>query len=397
MNSVRLPLPRWVSFLALLIAFTLLRFSFGLRFVAIFTWLFPVFMMTWVRSNKPSLGLLLGWFSSILAAAIFSLPVAHLWEGTPIYWVVTGTVGSLFFLPFAVDRLIGHRLSGITSTLVFPLAWVTIEYLSSSTPFMSTAYVMALTQFDSPLITQISSVTGVWAITFLMTWLAPVVCLAFEHRFEWSRIARPVSLFLISLIAVLCFGSIRLGLDRPATSTVRVAGITASSRDKTLESGVSLLNTYVPPAADANARIIMTHEVAIFITVEDEPALIRAGQELARKEGIYLLIGLQVEDKGRSLLHENKTIFISPDGELLSEYTKQRLMPGEIGYYIRGEGPAPVLATPYGTISILICSDATFPDFVRRQVGCSDADILLVPAWCYRPDSLTEIGPTSAK
>jgi len=384
MNTVRLSLPRWLSFLALLIAFVLLRFSLGPRVVPTFTWLFPVFMMAWVRSNKPGWGLLLCWVSSILAVAIIILPYAFMWGGPPISWMVAGIVGSLLFLPFAVDRLISHRLSGILSTLVFPLTWVTVECLSSFSPFMSTAFVLALTQFDFPLIAQISSVTGIWGISFLVVWLAPVVCLALEHRFEWSRVARPVSLFLIVLFAVLCFGGIALGLDRPTSPTVRVAGVTASSRGGALESGVSLLNNYVPQAAAAGAKIVMLHEGAIFIAAEDEPALLSVGQELSRQEGVYLLLGLQVEDDDRSLPYENKTIFIAPDGELLSVYLKQGLAPGEMASFVRGEGPAPVLETPYGDVAVLICSDAFFPDLVRRQVGKNGADVLLVPAWDFQ-------------
>jgi apolipoprotein N-acyltransferase len=217
-----------------------------------------------------------------------------------------------------------------------------------------------------------------------MVWLAPVVCLALENRLEWSRVARPVSLFLVVLIAVLCFGGIRLVLDRPASSTVRVAGVTASSRDGTLESGVSFLSTYVPQAAAAGARIVMTHEGGVLIVAEDELALIGVAQELARQEGIYLSLGLQVLDEDRSLPYENKTVFISPDGELLSEYTKHRLTPPEAATHIRGEGPVLVVETPYGNIATVICNDAVFPDFVRRQVGGRGVDILLVPAWDFR-------------
>jgi len=379
-NWVRLPLPRWFSFLALLIAFALLRFSVGPPLIPAFTWLFPVFMMVWVRSNKASWGLVLGWILTILAVAIIALPAAGVWGGTLICWMVAGVAGSLLFLPFAVDRFVSHRLSGILSTLVFPLALVTVEFLRSFHPYFGTTFALSVTQFDSPLITQISSVTGIWAITFLMVWLAPVVYLALENRFEWSRVARPVSLFLVVLIAVLCFGGIRLGLDRPASSTVRIAGVTASSWDGALESGVSLLNTYVPQAAAAGARIVTTHEGGVFIGVEDEAALIGVGQDLAQEEHVYLLLGLLVIDEGRSLPRENKVVFIGPDGELLSEYTKQRLAPAEVGNTIRGEGPVPVAETPYGIIATIICSDALFPDFVRRQVGRSDVDILLVPA-----------------
>jgi apolipoprotein N-acyltransferase len=384
MNSVRLPLPRWFSFLALMIAFVLLRFSIGPPLIPAFTWLFPVFMMMWVRSNKASWGLVLGWILTILAVAIIALPAAGVWGGTLICWMVAGVAGSLLFLPFAVDRFVSHRLSGIFSTLVFPLAMVTVEFLRSFHPYFGTTFALAVTQFDSPLITQISSVTGIWAITFLMVWLAPVVCLALEYGLEWSRVARPVSLFLITMIAVLCFGGIRLGLGRPASSTVRVAGVTASSRDGTLESGVSLLSTYVPQATAAGARIVMTHEGGVLINAEDESALIGVGQELARQEGIYLSLGLQVLNEDRSLPYENKTVFISPGSELLSEYTKHRLTPPEAETHIRGEGPVPVVETPYGNIATIICNDAIFPDFVRRHVGGRGVDILLVPSWDFR-------------
>jgi apolipoprotein N-acyltransferase len=384
MNSVRLPLPKWFSFLALMIAFALLRFSLGPPLIPTFTWLFPVFMMMWVRSNKASWGLVLGWILTILAVAIIALPAAGAWGGALICWMVAGVAGSLLFLPFAVDRFVNHRLSGIFSTLVFPLAMVTVEFLRSFSPYFGTTFALAVTQFDSPLITQTSSVTGIWGITFLMVWLAPVVCLALENKLEWSRVARTVSLFLIVLIAVLCFGGIKLGLAQPDAPTVRVAGVTASSRDGTLESGASLLSTYVPQAAATGARIVMTHEGGVLIAAEDESAFIEVGQELARQEGVYLSLGLQVLDEDRSLPYENKTVFISPEGELLSEYTKQRLTPPEAVTHIRGEGPVPVVETPYGNIATIICNDALFPDFVRRQVGGRGVDILLVPAWDFR-------------
>jgi len=384
MNAVRLPLPRWFSFLALIVASAMLRFSLGPPLIPAFTWLFPVFMMMWVRSNKASWGLLLGWILTILAVAIISLPAAGAWGGTLICWMVAGVAGSLLFLPFAVDRFVSHRLSGILSTLVFPLAMVTVEFLRSFNPYFGTTFALAVTQFDSPLIAQISSVTGIWAITFLIVWLAPVVCLALENRLEWSRVARPVSLFLVVLIAVLCFGGMRLGLAPPDAATVRVAGITATSRDRSLESATSLLNTYVPQAAAGGARIVMAHEGGLFIGAEDEAALIGVGQELAQQEDVYLLLGLLVTDEARSLPRENKVTFITPNDELLSEYTKQRLTPPEAVTHIRGEGPVPVVETPYGNIATIICNDAVFPDFVRRQASGRDVDILLVPAWDFR-------------
>lgn len=102
-----------------------------------------------------------------------------MWGGQLITWMIAAIVGFLLSVPFAVDRLISHRFSGILSTLAFPVSWVTVEYLSSSSPYMGTAFVLALTQFDSPLLRQISSVTGIWGISFLVVWLAPMFWLVF--------------------------------------------------------------------------------------------------------------------------------------------------------------------------------------------------------------------------
>lgn len=174
MITGRFPLPKWFSFLSLLIAFVLLRYSVGLQSILTFSWLFPVFMLVWVRSNKPGWGLLLCWSSSTLALAINLMPISFMWGGQLMTWMIAAAVGFLWAEPFAVNRLISHRFSGILATLALPISWVTLEYLSSFSPYKGTAFVLALTQFDSPLLTQISSVTGIWGSSFLIVWLAPV-------------------------------------------------------------------------------------------------------------------------------------------------------------------------------------------------------------------------------
>jgi apolipoprotein N-acyltransferase len=381
MGSARLSIPKWFLFLSMLMAFVLLRFSLGPPLIPILAWLFPVFMLIWVRSNRTSWGLVLGWISAILAVALIALPAANVWGGVLICWIVAGLTGTLLILPFALDRLISHRLPGVLSTLVLPLSWVTVEFFRSFSSYFGTVFALGITQFDFPLITQISSVAGIWAISFLIVWLAPTVCLAMEKRLEWREIARPVSLFLGTLIAVMCFGGIRLGFDQPNSPTVRVAGLTASSRDGTLESGVSFLSTYIPQAAAAGARIVVTHEGGIRISAEDEAALIAAAQELTRQNKVYISLGLQTVHKDRDLPFDNKAAFISPDGKLLSVYIKQRLTPPEATNHIRGQGPVPVIETPYGKIATVICNDAVFSHFVRHHLSGKGVDILLVPAW----------------
>ena len=77
------------------------------------------------------------------------------------------------FLPYLLDRVLARRLGGLLGTLVFPLAVTTVSYLlalvsSSSGTWGNPAY----SQYgDLPLL-QLMSVTGLWGIVFLMSWLA---------------------------------------------------------------------------------------------------------------------------------------------------------------------------------------------------------------------------------
>ncbi|WP_089958684.1 nitrilase-related carbon-nitrogen hydrolase [Lentzea xinjiangensis] len=62
-----------------------------------------------------------------------------------------------------------------------------------------------------------------------------------------------------------------------------------------------------------------------------------------------------------------------PDGAVLWTYQKSHPVPG-LEPYRPGTGVAPVVSTPYGRLSSVICYDAHFPSMMR-----ADADIMLVP------------------
>jgi apolipoprotein N-acyltransferase len=78
---------------------------------------------------------------------------------------------------------------------------------------------------------------------------------------------------------------------------------------------------------------------------------------------------------------ENKVIAITPEGEIAYTYTKARPVPGEKS--IKGCEQLPILNTPYGIISSVICFDMDSPKDISK-IGKEGVDILLVPSWDWK-------------
>ena len=135
-------------------------------------------------------------------------------------------------------------------------------------------------------------------------------------------------------------------------------------------------------AAERGARIIVWSEAIGLILDSEEDAFLKKAAQLAREEKVYLLVALGVVQPGPvtadRLLLINKTIAISPEGQIENEYLKSNPVPFAEQDY-GSDDIIPLIETPYGGLSPVICYDADFPHFMK-QAGQNGADILLVPS-----------------
>jgi apolipoprotein N-acyltransferase len=260
---------------------------------------------------------------------------------------------------------------------------------------------------------QLVSVTGLFGVAFLIAWFASVVNDAWEKSFEWRRFRGTACSFAAVCALVLVAGAARLAFYPPTAETVRVASITAPDdlRDgvnpwklaKTLhvDLGPSMpdvvwqelvrntrpLNAYLAAQsrreAQAGAKIVLWPETQAVVAKESEAELIELGRQTARGEKIYLGMGMAVAHRGdQQLKIQNRILFLGPDGNTLSDYTKQNPVPG-------GEASSalipvhdyhlPTVDTPHGRIATVICFDMDFPRFIR-QAGEARADMILAPS-----------------
>ncbi len=357
-------------------------------------WLWPILILRFVRTQKPLRGL-------IVTTVVFVVGSFIQWFGImsgAFFYISIAALGLSFTLIFMVDRLITSRLQSIFSTLVFPLAWTTLEYVRSFGPASAWGS-MAYTQYGNLPLVQIVSVTGIYGITFLITWFAAIVNGAWERDFEWLKIRKIVVTYSSILTLVLLLGGARLVFFPPESKTVRVASVVASSGHNIItmlsskepreipvvEKSIEVMEILSRKGASAGAKIVNFHEYSFIVAKSDEAVFIDHACKLANKENIYLLLAMGVFNKVPGSRGENKLVLIDTSGRVLWEYFKPRPVPDiEEPYIIKGDGKIiPVTDTPFGKIASVICFDADYPNYIRKA-GQAGADLLFNPSEDWR-------------
>ena len=389
---------RW-SYLWLAIGTLLTLFSTGQWTIPLAAWLGSIFVLRFVRSQPVFRGYLLAWLTNFAVVSIAWWTILGYGSSLPAF-LITMFISTLFIgaLPFLLDRVLVPRLPGAWSTLVYPLAVTALEFLTISGNPMGSIGAQAYTQYNSPVLMQLVSVTGMWGITFLMTWFASTSVYAWERSFSWDKIRKGVTIYIAIIVAVFAYGNLRLAFPVTETGTMRVHGIVEVDGRELLpglkqtqredweayrEMSSQVRDAYLEGTireARAGAQMVVWPENAVWLADADEDGLIAGGRKIARDEGIYLAMGYAVDFKDGSP-YENKLVIIDPQGDIVLEHLK---FGGQaIEGFKPGDGVLRTVETPFGTISGIICWDSFFPQPVR-QAGRNGTDILLSTSFEFR-------------
>lgn len=363
--------------------------------VPIAAWIAPVFLLRFARLSRPASGLLLVWAISVASAVFWGFQL-----GVPLQpSTLAGHLafGTVYTLPFILDRALARRLGIVGQLLLFPAAIVASEYLMATFSPLGTAYGMkAITQSSNLSLLQIISITGPYAIGFLIGLIATAANRMWERPHEHgSQTALALSGGLVLLVIIL--GSVRLAFFPSATDYVQMAGITpsgevlrraeaasggtfpqgpeafaAADRQK-VRAGFDLVTDELidstRQAAAAGAKIVVWSETAARTLSDDKPALLARVANVASEEGIYINVALGIP------FTANETHLIDPSGKLLWSYQKTYPVPG-MEPVPPGNTPVPIVQSPFGRLTNVICFDADFPALARV-----DADIMIVPGY----------------
>lgn len=376
-------------------------FDFGKWAVPIAAWLAPVFLLRFTRTNDLLTAMVAIWLVTFLTSYFTYKGVVPI-PGIA-YPITLAFIGFTLTLPYLVDRLLADQLLGFASTLVFPLAWVVVEFITARMSPFGTWGSVAYTQYGNRPIMQLASVTGLAGITFLITWFGSTVNWAWDNQFDWGNVQTGLLTYGIVWSLVMLAGGARLALTH-STNTVRVAGIgwpdgilglnevvhvmmSQQLPDKELEkmrtSFLGLQDYFLEESqreARSGAKMVIWPEGNLMVLQEDEVSFMERAKQLAREERTYLLMGMATIRPGASRPLENKAVLVNSSGEIIYSYIKNRPVPGwEAMTSVRGDGRILTHDSQYGRLASPICYDMDFPHFIR-QVGRARVDTLLVPA-----------------
>ena len=340
------------------------------------------------------------WLALFAATAIGQRGIIPL--GGPVYFAAVAFIATSTWVVFVVDRLCVPRLSGVSATLVFPAAWVAVEYLGSRLSPGATWGSIAYTQFGYLPLMQVAAVVGIWGISFLVAWFASTFDYAWARGFDVRAVRGPVLAYVAVFAASVGAGAVRLAiapsdrpsvrvatLNRPRTlfvpgemTRITEASFRPAERELLAAKMKKLQDWFLEGTrreARAGARIVVWPEGNLLVFKADEAAFLARAQALATSERVYLAMGMGTIHDGEALPFENKLVLIDATGAIRISYLKSHPVAGwEASIMRRGDGRVPVASTDAGRVAGMVCFDADFPEFVR-QASEGNADILLVP------------------
>ena len=250
---------------------------------------------------------------------------------------------------------------------------------------------------------QIAALTGIWGITFAITWFASTAEWAWSRHFEWNTVRGPLLTCLSVLGGLVLAGAVRVALAGTDASALRIAtlnrpvdlfvpgemtriteGRVRADEVAQVKAKLTELHTWFLDGSRresrAGARLIAWPEANLLVFREDEPAFLERAKRLAAEEKIYLAMGIASIQLGAALPFENKLVIVDPSGSVVVNYLKSHPVAGwEASIMKPGDGVLPVVATPVGRVASAICFDADFPAFMR-QAGQGRADLMIVVA-----------------
>ncbi|MFL7838659.1 MAG: nitrilase-related carbon-nitrogen hydrolase [Candidatus Promineifilaceae bacterium] len=367
--------------------------------IALATWFAPIFGLRYLRTYSKRrkyfffylvlwLTLAIGWYGATPNTGPFHF----------VFMAVNALVASI---PYFLDSKLASwlRRDGrlpFIATFTFPLAVTALEFITSSTNPLGNFGAVGYSQYGIPVLTQITAVTGMLGLTFLVSWFPAVVNWAWENEFEWQRIRNGTVTFAAVLLVVIGYGVIRL-MTAPAVGgleTVPVASFTivenhigelntlmeeegiAAYRQETQAVHEQYLSMTEKAIADG-AKIILWPEIAIIGIEEDVQSVISNGQVIAEEGDVYLAMPTFTIFPDSDRLAENVLFVAGPDGDVVIKHVKYggNILEGTL----QGSKEIEAIDTEYGRLSGIICWDTNYPNIVR-QVGHQNVNILLSPS-----------------
>jgi apolipoprotein N-acyltransferase len=402
MNSislVKMYLPAFISGLLLVLCFPTINI-YGLAWIALVPFLLSLYGEKPKQAFKAGLFLGIPYFFGTLYWIYHSI---NHYGGVPLIASIVIVILLCLYLSlytgiFALLFSMTIRTSRLPALLVAPVFWVVLEFLRSylftGFPWSSIGY----TQYKFLTAIQISDITGIYGVSFLVVAVNGAVADIFLIRrrikdiplFPLSYTVIGFSILLTSIISAFLYGHLRLGEERPGKQ-LKASIIQGNiEQDKKWEPAYqgAVIETYKDlslKAASSSPSIIIWPETAVPFFFKTDREYSEELIDFQNQLNAHLLFGsvlVKGKKEGKYLL-SNSAVLLDKSGMVSYVYDKIHLVPfGEyvplqkvlffvdklvvgIGDYTRGNHYFRA-ETPSGGFATLICYEIIFPGLVRK-------------------------------
>lgn len=350
----------------------------------------------WITGIHPMTWMGVPWFWSLCIAAIAWLIITVWGMGIPLLW----TMGMIIFQELSPAAPLGW--TGKLRRLIYGTAlWCVLEYLWSQGDLFW--HFLAFSQSPHNLaILQLSKWSGFTTVSMVI--LLVNGCLAEFWLDFFSPIRKQTSAKLFLILGLIFFAGFHLlgwnilattktTTDQPAKVGIIQGNI--PNEIKLYEEGTTgAIANYTKgyqTLAKNSPDLIITPETALPFKIEQVIGWNDFYQAVLTEKIPVILGAFGTENENFT----NSLFTIGSQGEILSRYNKQQLVPlGEYipfesilgkfidrlspldAHLVRGQNPA-VVNTPLGKTTIAICYESAYPEHFRRQTAAGGTLIIV--------------------
>ena len=266
----------------------------------------------------------------------------------------------------------------VLGPLAIGAVWYVLDWINfTAIPIWGMAQSFARSWTAYPFAIQFISITGISGVLFVIGTLAGLAAHAIISRPDCVRPCHPIIITIGFIVIVLVIVNTLIWIERPTDALkIAAAGWVFDDRSETTNPNdpdgfETLFAEPAQQAAAQGARIFTTGEMGFYIAEHEWTERIEQFATIAQANNLWLVVGyFNVTDD------ENRIFFMSPEGDIVHEYTKTHLTPFEPGQ--KGNGDLKTVEIDGLTIGAMICQDDNFSKLTRRY-GNLKADIVLCP------------------
>jgi len=296
--------------------------------------LIPFFLS--INNEKPKTSFLYGFSTGIIVSiflATWIIGTTQRFTGSGIEIGIVILVLSILYFSFwwGFFAYLFNKFTNTKSKASYHLQvlfgaalWTLLEFIRGSISWYH--YIIAHTQTPAPIMIQISSITGVWGISFFIVLVNLYLYYAIitkEKKYLYTSLALFGSYIL--------FNAILMNLDSDKGKAVKFALLQENIDAETRwmpETGDSLANIYAQlaeEAAKANPDFIIWSEDAIPWAFSTDDDLLKMVLSKTVKTGATHLLGVMYPIGNNK--YTNSVLLVEANGRITGRYEKQTLIP----------------------------------------------------------------------